>query len=300
VADRPPRIIVFFNARAGSAPGEEALQRALRMAGVDAAIHVIPLHSAATDWSAQRRGCDVLVAAGGDGTVSAVASLAVRFGMTLGVLPIGTLNHFARDVGIPIQLDEAAAVLATGIVRLVDIGTINDRVFVNTASIGAYPNMVLDRNRREIAGVPRPLAAALATVRAWFELRSFAVRLSLGSDELVRRSPFLFVGNGEYELEGTGFTRRPTVSDGRLSVYVAPDTGRLGTLLLAGRALAGKLRTHPQFETWQVTSIAMEFARPRIRVAIDGEIHVLDCPLRFRLHPCALPTLVPAGQRKQP
>ena len=103
---------------------------------------------------------------------------------------------------------------------------INDRVFINNASIGAYPRMVWERNRARQRGIPKPLASALAAVATWLELRTVVVRLDLDGREVVRRSPFVLVGNSEYELEGTRFGRRATMTDGKLSLYVAPGSGR--------------------------------------------------------------------------
>ena len=155
---------------------------------------------------------DVLVAAGGDGTVSTVAAAAARTGKVFGVLPCGTLNHFARDTGIPLDLDEAAAVLAAGHTRALDIGVVNDHVFINNASIGAYPRLVWERSRAREKGLPRPLAMALAVTRTWFDLRSVTARLSVDGRELVRRTPFIFIGNSEYEVTGTDIGKRMTMS----------------------------------------------------------------------------------------
>lgn len=259
-------------------------------------IHCVPGQGAAAWMTSIANQYDTLVAAGGDGTVSAVAAAAVNAEKTVGVIPAGTLNHFARDAGIPVQLEEAIAVLATRHTRLLDVGVVNAHVFVNNTSIGAYPRMVSERNQARQRGLPRLLASALAIIDTWLELRSVTVRLLVDNRELVRHSPFVFVGNSEYEVEGMQFGKRPTMTDGRLSLYVAPDSGRLGVLALPARALLGKLKQHQKFEAWLASSVAMDMSRREVSVALDGEITVLETPLRFSVRRHALRAIVPVGK----
>ena len=271
------------------------------LAAVGLVAEVMPLdpdHDVRVSLTELAAGYDTLVAAGGDGTVSAVAAVAADTDKTLGVIPGGTLNHFARDVDVPNALDAAVAVLAGGRTRLLDVGVVNDRIFINNASIGAYPRMVWERNRARQRGIPRPLASAMAAAATWLELRTVAVRLELDGHELLRRSPFVFVGNSEYELEGARFGRRATMTDGRLSLYVAPGSGRLDALAMPARALFGKLAGHDKFEAWTANAISMELSHPTISVALDGEVTLLQTPLRFSLKRQVLRTIVPAGGQR--
>ena len=238
---------------------------------------------------------DLLVAAGGDGTVSTIAAAAVRSGKRFGVLPCGTLNHFARDTGIPLDLDAAAAVLAAGHTRALDIGVVNDHIFINNASIGAYPRMIWERSRARERGLPRPIAMTLAVTRTWFDLRSVTARLSVDGRELVRRTPFIFVGNSEYEVTGTDIGKRMTMTDGKLSLYMAPRFGRGHALLLPLHVLFGTLEKHERFEAIQAASITIDMPRPRVSVALDGEVRILESPLHFSVHHGALITVVPGG-----
>ena len=268
---------------------------------MDATTHHIPDRADVRRWvTSIAHGCDVLVAAGGDGTVSVVAAVAVDLGKELGVIPSGTLNHFARDAGIPTELDRAVGVLAAGHSRLLDVGTVNDLVFINNASIGVYPRMVWQRNRTRRKGWPRPLSVAVAVIRAWLELRPLALHVCTDGSELIRRSPFLFVGNSAYEVEGMNFGRRPHLTDGTLSVYVAPESGRLDVLTFPLRALGGALKAHEKFETWQASTISVNLARRRVAVALDGEIHTVDTPLCFTVRCNALRTIVPAPETGEP
>ena len=288
------RILVIVNPHAGSAPEARELEHALDAAGIHCAIRCIPEGVNVSEWlDSLVRDFELLVAAGGDGTVSTVAARAVQSDKTLGVIPVGTLNHFARDAGIPTELREAVQVLAAGHTRRLDVGTVNGRTFLNNVSLGAYPDMVSQRERHHRRW-PRPLATALAAFRTWRDLRLVTFHLCVDGDERIRRSPFLLVGNGEYEVTGMRLGRRPTLTDGRLAVYIASEGRRLEMLTLPVRALLGKLAVDRKFEMFQASHTSVELSRQRVRVGIDGEIHILHTPLRFSTRPRALRTIVPA------
>ncbi len=271
----------------------ETLAGALARASFAADIVEVPAIMGADVMAAMAERYDVLVAAGGDGTVSTVAAAAIAAGRTFGVIPSGTLNHFARDAGIPADLDEAIAVLAAGRTRMMDVGDVNGRIFLNNASIGAYPRMVWERKRARSFGLPKPLAMAFAVARTWAGLRSLAVRLSVDGAVLVRRTPFIFVGNSEYEVVGTEVGNRPTMTDGTLSLYMAPHFGRADALLLPLRVLRKTLESHERFESMAASSISIETARRRVGVALDGEVRTLEPPLKFSVRPRTLRVLVP-------
>ena len=186
------------------------------------------------------------------------------------------------------------ATVAAGHSRLIDIGVVNDRTFVNNGSIGAYPRLVWDRNRVRRRGVPRPLASVIAAVQAWRELRFASIRLTIDDVEQALRTPFVFIGNGKYEVEGVSLGRRSRLTDGKLSLYVARESGRLGVLSLPIRALLGTLKRYEKFEIWRASTIVIDSPQPRIAVALDGEVVVLNPPLQFSVRREALRVIVPA------
>jgi diacylglycerol kinase family enzyme len=291
------RIAIVLNPRSGNSPERTNLEHALRQAALAADIHAIPDAPDVAAWMiAIARWYDVVVAAGGDGTVSSAAEAVISEGKALGVIPAGTRNHFARDAGIPNDLDAAIALIAAGHVRALDVGDVNGLLFINNASVGAYPRLLWERDRVRDRGVPKPLAHTLAVVRTWLQLRTFTVRLCMNRRELIRRTPFVLVGNSEYEVEGMQFGRRRTMTDGCLSLYIASDIGRLGSLALPARALLRKLKQHDNFEIYRAPSASMELARQRISIALDGEIRTLDTPLRFSVCRQVLRTIVPASE----
>ena len=282
-----------MNRRSGTALDQAALEAALERAGLQADILPVPAAMGGGSIEHSASTYDVLVAAGGDGTVSTVAAAVARHGRTLGVIPSGTLNHFARDTGIPTDLDEAVAVLARGYTRMLDAGDVNGHVFINNASIGAYPRMVWERNRARERGLPRPLAVGLAVARTWFDLRSIAVRLSVDGVDKVRSTPFIFIGNSEYEIHGTSLGKRMTMTDGKLSLYMAPKFDRFDAVLLPARVLLKTLEEHENFEALTASAIAIEPSSRRVAVGLDGEIKTLDAPLNFTVRREALRTILP-------
>ena len=291
------RIVVVRNPRSGSAHDTATLQQALNTAGVSADIVDIPNGQAFEAWIDRLAArYAVIAAAGGDGTVSSVAARVARAGKTLAVIPMGTLNHFARDAGIPTELDAAVALLGTGRPGAVDIGIVNDRYFLNNVSLGSYPRMVDERTRLERRGRSPRIAAIVAIARTWWRLRSVTAALTVDGRDLIRRSPFIVVGNGRYVLSGFALSRRHQISDRQLSLYVAPRAGRLGALSLPIRALLGTLARYEQFETFHATEITMTLIGPghrRVLTGIDGEVREIESPLRFTVRPGALQVLLP-------
>lgn len=242
------------------------------------------------------QGTRVVVAGGGDGTVNAVASVLVRDAdVAFGVLPLGTLNHFAKDAGVPLQLDAAIANIAHGRPRRVDIGEVNGRIFLNNSSLGLYPDIVHDRERQqERLGRGKWLAACWATFSTLKRFPFLTVRLRLddGTDHL-RSTPFVFIGNNEYSMQGFSIGARPALDGGRLSLYVAQRPGRLGLLRLAWCALRGRLAQERDFDVLGARSMLIETRQPRVRVATDGEVSIMLSPLHYRIRPGALNVIVP-------
>ena len=235
----------------------------------------------------------------GDGTINAVASVVLDSGAVFGVLPMGTLNHFARDLRIPIQLDAAIATLAAGHVAQVDVGEVNGRIFLNNSSLGLYPDIVRDRQRQQRRlGRGKWTAFGWATLAALRRYPFLSVRLTLGEQGHARRTPFVFIGNNEYHMQGFNIGERARLDGGALSVYVAQRPTRWGLLKLALRALLGRLRQSREFHVFQAGEMVIETRHRRLRVATDGEVTVMAPPLRYRIRPAALPVIVPHPQEE--
>jgi diacylglycerol kinase family enzyme len=236
----------------------------------------------------------IVVAAGGDGTVGAVAAGLAGTSAALGVLPVGTFNHFARDVGIPLDLDDASATICNGQVKSIDVGTVNGCVFVNNASLGLYPDIVEIREQLRRDGYHKLTAFALATMRVVRRSRGLVVRIEAAGRERQQRTPFLFIGNNEYAVEGIHLGDRARIDGGLLFAYLAPRVSARALVLLLVEALAGRVKRAAGFEMLTAAEMRVETpAKRHVRVALDGEIQTLTTPLVYRAWPRALSVLVP-------
>jgi diacylglycerol kinase family enzyme len=211
------------------------------------------------------------------------------------VLPLGTLNHFAKDLGIPLELEDAVAVLAQGRVAEVDVAEVNGRVFLNNSSLGLYPEIVQERERQQDRlGRGKWPAFAWACLAALRRYSFHTVRLHVDGAERVRRTPFVFVGNNDYEMSGMDIGARACLDRGELCVWVAHHTGRLGLLWFALAALFGQLHRVHGLDHLRTDRLLIESGSPRLRVSTDGEVQELDTPLDYRSRPRALRVLVAA------
>jgi diacylglycerol kinase family enzyme len=237
------------------------------------------------------------VAAGGDGTVSRVAAGLIGTSAVLGVLPLGTLNHFAKDCHIPLDLKRAVATIVAGNVESVDVGWVNDHVFVNGSSIGIYPSILELREQLRRQGHRKWAAFALATMRVLRHYRGVFVRIEASDGEHpVWRTPFVFVGNNEYEVEGIRLGSRATLSGGRLYVYLAPRVRTRELPMLLVRALLGRARQSGAFQITSAVELWIDTPHARrVRVAFDGELTKMTTPLHYRAGPGALKVIRPLG-----
>jgi YegS/Rv2252/BmrU family lipid kinase len=292
------RAITLVNKGGGSfADGIAArIAEALAAAGVDSGMVLVEGKDCAAHAADHvKQGAELIIAAGGDGTMGAVAGELAGSKARMGILPLGTLNHFARDLGIPNDLDQAARVIAAGNSRAVDIAEVNGRAFVNNASIGLYPLMVMDRDaQRDRLGRSKRLAMMVASLRTM--ARFHAGRLSLSTDGSKARvdTPLLFVGNNDYRLAFPGAGRRESLDDGELCVMVMRSKSLPGFLAATGRALLGIGRADDMARLDGVRRLEVGSGRSRLTVAMDGETLALAPPLAFRIRPKALGVIVPA------
>lgn len=289
-------VILNGNAGGGRSADAEALSAAFRDAGLETRMNTFARGEDIRKLArrALKEHPPVIVAAGGDGTVSAVAD-AVRGSRTaLGVVPAGTLNHFAKDLGIPLDPAEAARVIAAGRRVSVDVGEVNGRGFINNASLGLYADLVRKRKRQQ-----RHLRRGKRMAMLWAALevldrsRLLDLRLELEHQVQECRAPFVFVGNNNYVLEGFDIGKRERLDAGLLNVYTTRRSSAAGLLGLALRALFGGLRQADDFTESAVRSLRVESRHRRLLVATDGELHAMDTPLEFRIRPRSLEVIVP-------
>jgi diacylglycerol kinase family enzyme len=235
----------------------------------------------------------LILAGGGDGTVNAVASTLAGTGCVLGVLPLGTCNHFAKDLGLPLDLGDAVRVALTGRVKAVDVGDVNGQMFLNNSSLGLYPHLVTGRLAEQKQGHRKWVALAMAAVSCVRHPLPLLVSLRLdGADALVRRTPLLFVGNNRYCMTGPHMGGRTRLDAGELWMCVAYDAGYARLLGMTVRALAGHVR-QTDLEMRSMADLWVGMQRREVAVARDGEVTKMPTPLHYRIRPAALRVMVP-------
>lgn len=240
-------------------------------------------------------GARTIVAGGGDGTINAIASVMADSPVVLGVLPLGTLNHFAKDLGIPLELGEAVRNIAGGRITHVDVGEVNGRMFLNNSSIGIYPAIVRDRERQQRHnGRGKWLAFGWALLTALRRFPFLHVRMKVDHTQTTRSTPFVFIGNNVYRMQGFDIGTRERLDEGVLSVYVAQHCGRLRLVALALRALFGRLAQAHDFTMLSTPEITIGTRHAHLAVSTDGEVQTMRSPLCYRSRPGILKVLAPA------
>jgi diacylglycerol kinase family enzyme len=305
-----PRVVVLLNAAAGTleARGSATLRDALALAferhRIFAILKVLQgrdLHAAAAQavQRVENKEFDAIVVGGGDGSIRTVTQALAGSDVPLGILPLGTLNHFARDLGIPATIDEAVALIAAGNTHLIDVGAVNSEIFVNNASLGIYPYLVLERELlRRRQGLAKWSAMILAGIGV---IRRLPIRhLSISTEGLVEtgRSHGVFIGNNEYSLTTHAFGRRARLDRGELCIYVTKAHGAPALFRLACRAVLGLLDTRRDLRAIKVAEAEIRVHAARLLIALDGEVEILRPPLRYRSWPGALRVFAPS--RDQP
>jgi YegS/Rv2252/BmrU family lipid kinase len=278
--------------------GRAEVEKALASAGLS-----VPVDLVAGEAIGQRvrshveQGAKLIIIGGGDGSVGAAASALKGGDATLGILPLGTLNHFARDLGIPFAIDEAAALIANGRTRSVDLAEVNGRTFVNNSAIGLYPLMVVDReSQQRRLGRSKRLAMLVASLRTLWRFHDDRLTLTSDQGRSVVDTPLLFVGNNDYSLALPAAGQREALDDGKLCVLVMRKKGVPGFLAATARALVGWTRDDDMIRMDAVGSLHVDSGRPRLTVSIDGETVSMKPPLDYRIHPGALRVRVAAAR----
>ncbi len=244
--------------------------------------------------AARAPGLDAVVAGGGDGTISCAAGALAGTDRPLGILPLGTLNHLARDAGIPTALDKAAALIATGTARAIDLGEVNGRIFVNNSSVGLYPDMVRLREAQQgRSGRGKRLAMLWASFASLRSFRRHRLWISAPGLEAPLRTPLLFIGNNRYQVNLLALGQRTRLDEGVLCLYAIRARGRAHLFWAGIRGIFGKLDQQRDFLTFYVGEVEVSSDRPLLTVSVDGETARMETPLRYRIRPAALRLIAP-------
>jgi YegS/Rv2252/BmrU family lipid kinase len=274
----------------------DKVSAALAAAGVDATVELIEGGDCAVRCKAiAERGDELLIVGGGDGTISAAASALVGTKTRLGILPLGTLNHFARDLGIPTELDKAAELIASGKDRAVDVAEMNERIFINNSAIGLYPLMVVDRDlQRRRLGRSKRLAMLVASVRTLARFNHQRLALTVNKERKARLdTPLLFVGNNNYRIDLGAAGQRDSIEDGQLCVMVMRKKTRAGLIAASVRALFDRSRPDDMVYLDGVERLRVDSRSSQLAVSLDGEVVSSAPPLDYRIRKKALRVIAP-------
>lgn len=288
---------MFFNPSSGVKlpPGElAAIATAAEERGLEL-VHVTrDIDIAAITRERLRIGRALVVAAGGDGTIHhVVQSLVHNPDATLAVIPVGTYNHFARDLGIPIDWRAAFDVAIEGETRVIDAARINDRYFVNNVSMGLYPELVARREERgrEYPRWKARVYAFFATLRKYPHV---TIAVETEHHQEVIRSHVFIVSNNSYDLSRIGIDApRATLTEARLAVYWLPHLRRLALAKLGAHYLAGRVHSTPGFRSFRTSRLKVQSRRKTLHVGIDGELFTMETPLTVTIVPQGLQVKVP-------
>ncbi|UEM04103.1 diacylglycerol kinase family lipid kinase [Skermanella rosea] len=298
------KISVVLNGAAGSLVGqpiEESVSEVKRLfeeAGHTATVTAAsgPEIVAAID-RAVASDAEVVVVGGGDGTVATAAGKLMGTDKALGILPLGTLNLYAKDLGIPLDIAEAVPLLAHGRIKPMDVGDVNGTVFLNHSVLGLYPMMVQEREEvREERGLSKWPAMAIAMCKALKRYPLLRVRLE--TDKGTRRitTPILAVANNPYD-EGFGsFLKRSRLDTGELALYVAKHRQPLRMARMMVALVLGTWQRDAELEVMHMTEFTVKSRRRTLKVANDGEVHRMEAPLHYRMLAGGLRMLVPSEE----
>ena len=288
------RVPVLINRQGGAASRDpkiaETVTKALQDAGVEADVELIGGGDCAVRCTAiAERGDELAIVGGGDGTISAAAAALAGSKTKLGILPLGTLNHFARDLGIPADLGEAAKLIASGRSRQVDVAEMNEHIFINNSAIGLYPLMVIDRDlQRKRLGRSKKLAMIVASVRTLARFGHQRLTLTVNDEKERVDTPLLFVGNNDYRIDLGAPGQRESLEDGQLCVMVMRKKTRRGLIAASVRALFNRTRDDDMEKIEGVERLRVATGRSRLTVSLDGEVVAAAPPLDYKIRKGAL------------
>lgn len=298
---------VVLNAASGSGDAREAQTKiAETMQGARRRCEFLVVENPAQLPDIAQRAVDAalhhggaVVAAGGDGTINALTQVALPLNLPFGIVPRGTFNYSSRAHSIPLDIDEAARALLHARLKPVQVGLVNDRVFLVNASLGLYPQLLQDREQfKRTFGRKRVVAiwSALATVLKGY--RQLTLDLECDGQREALRTPTLFVGNNPLQLEQVGLPEAEDVQQRRLAGVLVRPVGTATLLWLALRGALGKLGDDDNVRNFAFKDLIVHHVRrehPRgVKVALDGELTRMHTPLHFRVAPEPLFLIVPS------
>jgi YegS/Rv2252/BmrU family lipid kinase len=234
-----------------------------------------------------------IIAAGGDGTISAVASKLMNTKITLGVLPLGTMNNFAKTLEIPQELEEAITTIISHQTTQVDVASVNEKYFINNSNIGVYPYLVKHREHEQEKGKPKWLAVIFAFLRIIFHYPLLELTFKIKDEKIIRKTPIVFIGNNKYHLTPQNLGKRKNLHRHILSIFITKTADRKSFFFLILKIIFGQLEDETLMETFLLKEIVINNKKPTLLVSIDGEQMPMKTPLKYQIHANALTVIIP-------
>ncbi len=290
-------ICIIANPKSGrNRAAREALESALSRFGPNAFLEICSPKTgfSKTINAARKKGVRRFIAAGGDGTIMAVASSLVNTNCSLGVLPLGTFNYFSRGLGLPEDVAGAADTLKQSSEHLISVGTVNGNVFLNNASLGVYPSILKERETVYKRWGRKRIAAHWSVIKTFLRFQR-PMRIVVAADgvEQAYRTPLVFVARSEYQLNYFGLEGVDAIKSDGFAVFIARDGGRADLFRLAWRLVTRQMKSGVDFDLVRAKEITITTRIPMALVACDGEKLRLKSPLRFEMKTNALRIIMP-------
>lgn len=249
----------------------------------------------ALEKAARARSADIVLVGGGDGTISAAAAALKDKSKALAVLPAGTMNLFARSLGFPLDLDEAVEAFASGVIRAVDVASVNGHVFIHQYSVGLHAKMVKERDSLDFASRLGKIGASVrAGVRTILNPPTMRVEMEIGGSTIKVKTSGIGISNNIFGEGHLPYADDP--AGGKLGIYVASAATRWDALHIMADSMRGKFDQSTRVTVHESNEVKLKFTRvkSRHRCVIDGELSKLDRQVAIRIHPGALKVLAPA------
>jgi diacylglycerol kinase family enzyme len=245
-----------------------------------------------------KNGAKAIGVAGGDGTINSIASVLVGTKIPLLVIPFGTLNHFARDIGVPTKLEEALDLFETGQPLTIDVGEVNGHYFLNNSSVGIYSRLVNEREKHE-KHLGKWLAFALAGWNVLRHPRLVHIKLDIEGQTQDLKVGLIFFSNNRADMSPLMVGHRPRLDRQILDTFVVKASTPFELFGVARSFLRNRLEQSPLVTRTETCEATVYTANHRLRVACDGELRVIASPLNYRIHSAAMIVKVPTAVLEQ-
>jgi len=300
------KLLVLLNSSAGTLANSatkdepERIRRAFEAAGQQVEVRDVEGSKLEEETrAALTSDFDAIIAGGGDGTLNTIANVVAGSGKGYGVLPLGTHNHFAKDLGLPLELEPAIAALAAGEMTDLPVAEVNGRIFLNFSALGFHPELVRHRDaQRKSLGRAKWQAMIVAFFHVFTRFPIIRVRLVTHDTTMRRITPSVIVCNNPRQMKVFGVENASVPERGLLNIYLARRTSRLSMVWLFIRAMFRTLDTAKTFEAMALREVTIDTAHRHARVSIDGEVTDMRPPLKYKVRETGLRVIVP--RKEQP